>query len=341
MRGKWPRSSATAASRAIGPARSGPFSLLTYDDARRHAAMIREVVDDRRMPPVARRPPVRSLPQRSQAFAQGAGDPAGLVDQRAPLGEPTEIPASKSFPEEWTVGTPDVVFEIPEPYVVAAQGVLDYVKVRSSHPLHRRQVGSGGRGDAGDRSVVHHIIVYVDDHAKDSGRERDAHLPVGSPPGDMLPSVFPPGTAKKIPAGSTTSCFNSTTPNGKARIDRSKVGLTFAKTPVEHQAAPLGLPRPDSSFRPRRTTIRSVRPTPSLGMPTLLSFMPHMHHARQEFPVRGDLSPTAAKRCCSPCPPTTSAGRPLTTWRNRWRCPRAPESIAWPTTTTRRATRQS
>ena len=33
------------------PGQVGPFSLLTYDDARKHSAMIREVVDERRMPP--------------------------------------------------------------------------------------------------------------------------------------------------------------------------------------------------------------------------------------------------------------------------------------------------
>ena len=33
------------------PGQVGPFSLLSYDDTRRHAAMIREVVEERRMPP--------------------------------------------------------------------------------------------------------------------------------------------------------------------------------------------------------------------------------------------------------------------------------------------------
>src|SRR5262249_18734798 len=33
------------------PGQVGPFSLLTYDDARRHAPMIREVAEERRMPP--------------------------------------------------------------------------------------------------------------------------------------------------------------------------------------------------------------------------------------------------------------------------------------------------
>ena len=33
------------------PGQVAPFSLLTYDDARKHSAMIREVVTERRMPP--------------------------------------------------------------------------------------------------------------------------------------------------------------------------------------------------------------------------------------------------------------------------------------------------
>jgi mono/diheme cytochrome c family protein len=50
---------ATAAARIIQnkcqschrPGQVGPFSLASYDDARKHAAMIHEVVDNRRMPP--------------------------------------------------------------------------------------------------------------------------------------------------------------------------------------------------------------------------------------------------------------------------------------------------
>ncbi len=45
------------------PHQVGPFSLLSYDDVRKHSAMIREVVDERRMPPWHADPRVWSLPQ--------------------------------------------------------------------------------------------------------------------------------------------------------------------------------------------------------------------------------------------------------------------------------------
>ncbi|AGA28981.1 redoxin domain-containing protein [Singulisphaera acidiphila] len=262
------------------PGQVGPFSLLTYDDARRRAAMIREVVDDRRMPPWHADPRYghfrndRTLSDRERATL------LAWVDQGAPLGDPAEIPAARSFPEEWTVGTPDVVFEIPAPYVVAAQGVLDYVKVRVPTHFTEDKWVQVAEAMPGDRSVVHHIIVYVDDHTK-TGRERDAHL-CGFAPGDM-PSVFPPGTAKKIPAGSDLVFQLHYTPNGKIRTDRSKVGLTFAKTPVEHQARTVGVIQTrfiipaEADNHPVRSSYKFPRDA------HLLSFMPHMHLRGKSF----------------------------------------------------------
>lgn len=263
------------------PGQVGPFSLLTYDDARRHAAMIREVVDDRRMPPWHADPRYghfrndRTLSDRERATL------LAWVDQGAPLGDPSEIPAAKSFPKEWTVGTPDVVFEIPEPYVVAAQGVLDYVKVRVPTHFTEDKWVQVAEAMPGDRSVVHHIIVYVDDHSKENGRERDAHL-CGYAPGDM-PSVFAPGTAKKIPAGSDLVFQLHYTPNGKIRTDRSKVGLTFAKTPVEHRARTVGIAQ-TRFIIPAEADNHPVRASYTFPRAAhLISFMPHMHLRGKSF----------------------------------------------------------
>ncbi|WP_406699505.1 redoxin domain-containing protein [Singulisphaera sp. Ch08] len=263
------------------PGQVGPFPLLTYDDARRRAAMIREVVDDHRMPPWHADPRYGHFRNDRRLSDRERATLLAWVDQGAPLGDPAEIPAAKSFPEEWTVGTPDVVFEIPEPYVVAAQGVLNYVNVRVPTHFTEDKWIQVAEAMPGDRSVVHHIIVYVDDHAKEKGRERDAHL-CGFAPGDM-PSVFPPGTAKKIPAGSDLVFQLHYTPNGKVRTDRSKVGLTFAKTPVEHQARTVGIAQtrfiipPEADNHPVRASYKFSRDA------HLLSFMPHMHLRGKSF----------------------------------------------------------
>ena len=88
--------------------------------------------------------------------------------------------------------------------------------------------------------MVHHIIVYVDDHkGGDRPGRRLAHL-CGYAPGDM-PSVYPAGTAKKVPAGADFVFEIHYTPIGRVRTDRSQVGLIFAKAPVTRQAFTVGI----------------------------------------------------------------------------------------------------
>ena len=60
------------------PGQVGPFSLLTYDDARKHSAMIREVVDERRMPPWHADPRYGHFVNDRSLSAEGARDVAGL-----------------------------------------------------------------------------------------------------------------------------------------------------------------------------------------------------------------------------------------------------------------------
>ncbi len=139
-----------------------------------------------------------------------------------------KLPPPRSFPEGWTIGKPDLVLEIPETYTVPAQGVVEYVRFRvPSHFSEDRWV-QAGEAQPGDRSVVHHIIVYVDDHKNDRKRRQPlAHL-CGYAPGDM-PSVYPEGTAKRVPAGSDFVFEIHYTPVGRLHTDRSRVGLIFAR----------------------------------------------------------------------------------------------------------------
>jgi hypothetical protein len=139
----------------------------------------------------------------------------------------------------------------------------------------------------GDRLVVHHIIVYVDDHKYLTGRHGgfeqrvDSHL-CGYAPGDM-PSVYPEGTAKKIPAGSDLIFQIHYTPTGTIRTDRSKVGLIFAKGPVKHRAHTLGIAQPKFEIPPGADNhpVRSSFTFPRDAH--LLSFMPHMHLRGKSF----------------------------------------------------------
>jgi peroxiredoxin len=269
------------------PGQSGPFSLLTFDDVRRHSAMIREVVDERRMPPWHADPRYGHFQNDRSLSARERATLLAWVDQGTPLGDPKAMPAPRSFPEGWSIGTPDVVFELPEPYIVAAQGTLDYVNTRVPTNFKEDVWVQAAEAVPGDRSVVHHIVVYLDDHGKDSdgGGRRGKHHLCGYAPGDM-PSVYPPDTAKKIPAGSDLIFQLHYTPNGKQRIDRSKVGLIFAKSPVAHRAYTHGI----SQMRfiiPPETSDYTVNSSFTFPRDThLIGFMPHMHLRGKSFEYR-------------------------------------------------------
>ena len=194
------------------PGQVGPFSLLTYDDVRRHSATIREVVDDRRMPPWHADPRFGHFRNDRSLTARERATLLAWVDQGSPLGDPEKLPAPREFPDGWSIGTPDAVFKMPEPYTVSAQGVLPYVNLRVPTNFKEDRWIQAAEAVPGDRSVVHHIIVYVVDHDQTRARDGGEHL-CGYAPGDM-PSVYPPGTAKKIPAGSDLLFQIHYTPTG-------------------------------------------------------------------------------------------------------------------------------
>jgi hypothetical protein len=202
------------------------------------------------------------------------------IDQGTPEGNRNDVPPPRKFAEGWTIGIPDVVFEIPEPYLVPPQGVVEYVHVKVPSGFKEDRWIQAAEAVPGDRSVVHHIIVYLDDHT-DPRSIRERHL-CGYAPGDM-PSVYPPGTAKKVPAGADLVFEIHYTPNGKLRKDRSKVGMIFAKEPVKREAFTVGIAndgflipahKDDVPVAARMTLDREIR---------LLSFMPHMHLRGKRF----------------------------------------------------------
>jgi len=190
------------------------------------------------------------------------------------------MPALPKFPEGWQIGTPDVVLEMPAAYSIPAKGEIAYQYFEVPTNFTEDKWMQAGEVRAGDRTHVHHIIVYV----REPGRtvrpnvltvrpiinaaatqpapalERVAAAAVttaqrpivpaaqgaGRPPGGgdaMLVNwavgedapVHLPGTAKRIPAGSTLIFQVHYTTNGKAGRDRSRIGLVFAKEPPQRE----------------------------------------------------------------------------------------------------------
>src|SRR5947209_3410771 len=101
-------------------------------------------------------------------------------------------------------------------------------------------------------------------------------------PGDM-PSVFPTGCAKRLPAGATLVFQVHYTPIGIVRADRCSVGLIFARSPVSRMAITTGVSQKALAIPPgaREYPVRSSFTFPSEAH--LLSLTPHMHLRGQDF----------------------------------------------------------
>jgi hypothetical protein len=258
------------------PGQIAPFSLLTYDQACRWKLAIKEVVAARRMPPWHADP-------RHGVFSNDRGltprQRASLlawVDQGTPLGEPD------AFRMGWTIGSPDAVFTMTEPFTVPAQGVLSYQKFRVPTNFGRDVWVQALEARPGNRKVVHHVCVYLD--GKTPNEEGKAERPelVCYAPGD-LPSIFPPGTAKLVPAGATLVIEVHYTPVGVAASDQSSVGMIFAREPVKRRAVTKGISDKGLVIPPGA---KDYEARSSFTFPfdaRLLSLSPHMHLRGKDF----------------------------------------------------------
>ena len=268
------------------PGTAAPFSLLTYDDAVNWSAMIKEVVHDRRMPPWHADPRHGSF-SNDRRLAQSEIDALlAWVDGGTPLGDESRLPPPREYADGWTIGKPDVIFEMPETVTVPASGVVPYQYYTTETKFDEDVWISAAEARPGNRAVVHHIIVFYRGPEEDSGRLGQNWI-AATAPGDM-PLVLPPGVGRKIPAGSTLVWQMHYTPTGKEETDRSQVGLVFYKgdQPPDREAETHGIA--DHRFRiPPGEAHHQVESNMTIPRDAyLLSFMPHMHLRGKDFEYR-------------------------------------------------------
>jgi hypothetical protein len=297
------------------PGEIGPMSLLTYDDVRPRAKDIRDKVADGVMPPWhADKAHGHFANDRSLSEA----DRATLMrwaNNGAPKGDPKDMPPAPSYTEGWSLGTPDVVLEMPVDYKVPADGFVEYEYFEIPTNFTEDKWVQSVEVRPGARAVVHHVIVTArpakpeprpggftfakgmdipkgqtgaDPAAKESESKHGKGQRLFPPPqrlgvfvGGFAPGTsafkYEPGTAMLIRAGATLVMQMHYTPNGKEAVDRTKIGLTFAKEPPKIelrlgtlQNGQLKIPagEKDYSIAAEMTTLTDV---------TLRSMLPHTH----------------------------------------------------------------
>jgi len=272
----------------------GPFALETYEQARKRADDIASVVAGRSMPPWKAVPNVgpkflhdRSLSERDVRAI------AAWAEAGAPKGNPSDLPAPRSFPSDWTMeGGPDLVVDVGVDFQVPATGEDVYRCFVIPTSLPEDVYIAGIEFAPGNRRVVHHVLAYVD---KDGlARKKDAEepgpgytcfsgpgIPVhgdlgGWAPGAM-PSVLPDGIGRSLPKGADVVVQVHYHPNGKPEVDRTRVGLRFARKPVRQTLHWTAALNPEMKLPPGESNIEIKAEWRATVDVTAYAVAPHMH----------------------------------------------------------------
>ena len=275
------------------PGEIGPFSLMNFDDAVGWAPTIAEVVSQGRMPPWHANPAHGEFANDARLSVDARQQIEAWALQGAPAGNLDETPPAHDFVVGWQLAEPDLIVEMnSSPFVVSATGVIDYQYFVADPGFTTDRWVRAAECRPGNRSVVHHVNVFVlppeaqDDLSTDALSQRwsvQSEMLCGYVPG-MRPKTYLPGMARLVPAGSKLVFQLHYTPTGKEEKDLSRVGLWFAE-PDEIERQVRTIPAMNTWFEiPPHAADHPVEVWHLIKQDTLvLSFLPHMHLRGKSF----------------------------------------------------------
>ncbi len=155
--------------------RIGPFVMTSYDEVVGWGEMIREVVDQGRMPPWHASPKHGQFLNDMRLTDQEKQLIATWVENGCPQGDPAQLPPPREFVEGWAIGEPDqIVYMRDEPMDVPAEGVIDYYHFVVDPGWTEDTWIMAAEAKPGSLETVHHILVFV--LPPDDGDGREAAL---------------------------------------------------------------------------------------------------------------------------------------------------------------------
>ena len=157
------------------PGQVAPFSLLTYQDARIWSREIAYYTKARIMPPwkaahgFGKFKNERRLDEREIALV------SRWADSGAPAGDLNKLPPNPLFADEWSLGEPDLILEMPVVYELGPEGEDEFrdfvIPTNFEKDVYVKAVDI----QPGNRKIVHHVTVRIDTTGK--ARARDAADP--------------------------------------------------------------------------------------------------------------------------------------------------------------------
>ncbi|MDO8908714.1 MAG: redoxin domain-containing protein [Pseudohongiella sp.] len=258
-----------------------PWAMDSHRMVQGWSSMIRETLLTRRMPPgqidpqyADRYDDVHHISDHEMALLMN------WIELGAPRSSGHEDPLAQQKPEHssWQLGEPDLVIEFP-PQNIPATGVLEYVFVPIELGLTEGKWVTAYEFDIGDKSALHHIIIYTQD-----ARQRRQNASGGGSRtnfGGYAPGreyvVLSEGTGIELKRDMRFMIQFHYTAIGRELVDRSRLGLHFSDTPPARALSRTAVMNGDFVIPPgtREFPVSATTVIPHDSY--LYSFAPHMH----------------------------------------------------------------
>jgi cytochrome c5 len=181
----------------------GPMPLVTYQDARPWAKSIATKVAVGAMPPWHADPASGEFVNERRLSEADRATILKWANSGAPEGDPRDLPPLPQYTDGWQVGRPDVIFALGEDYPVPASGTIEYKYFEVPTNFTEDKWVQAFEVRPGDRSVVHHVIVFARSPARPgadkpaagnaTGSDTNAQGPNPQAPRRQSPFTFAPG----------------------------------------------------------------------------------------------------------------------------------------------------
>src|ERR1043166_283070 len=237
------------------PGEVAPFSLLNYQDAKKHARQIVDVTQSRFMPPWHAGHGYVEFSNERRITDEQIALLSAWVQQGAKEGDPVKLPVLPQFTEGWQLGKPDLILKMPEPFEVSAEGRDIYwnfvLPLNLSEDKWVRAIEFRPQA----RKVVHHSLYYLD--TTGTARKYDKADPKPGYNGNHSnrqfeslggwavggePLMLPEELAWHFPTNGDIVLQTHFHPSGKVEYETSMVGIYFASKPPTRKFTTVQLP---------------------------------------------------------------------------------------------------
>ncbi len=287
------------------PGEVGPFSLLTYRDARQRLTQIGDVTRRGLMPPWKPEPGKNAFIGDRSLSPEDLQRIQDWVAQGGPEGNRRDLPPTPQWSSGWQLGVPDLVVRMNAPYALQADGGDVFRTFVLPAPDGPPRFVRAIEFQPGVARAVHHANIGVDrtrssrrldaadvEPGYEGGMVPDAAYPAGHllgwTPGQR-PRPSPEGTSWRLEPGSDFVIQAHMQPTGKPEAVQISIGVYFTtEAPVR---TPVGL-------RLGRQTIdiapgdRAYEVTDRYVLPAdvdVLAVQPHAHNLAREMQAEATL----------------------------------------------------